>query len=339
VVSLREDTVARHQNPTTDGVSARFGARFEKVYRTLLRQHRWHVGELADSLALEEAELRPMIRQLHAEGLVVGSADEAGAVRAVEPALALASLASRRVDRRTGNRAAAAPSPDPVTERFAPLDQWFAERSGEWTCLDGMDEVTTLVERLIMRARHETILLTPRYLPGSFEFRSQIGETVLRRGAELKTVWGSAVLDSPEAVRYARSRDSRWPAPRAASGVDVRAVIIDRSLAVVLGKPGYAQILCGGPAFEALLASADYLWEHSIALRSVAEIRTSTPRPRHELVLELLAEGLTDQAIARRIGVSIRTVRNDVALVMGSLGARSRFQAGVRAVCLGLLLS
>lgn len=299
----------------------------------MLGQQRWRVAELAGALALGESELRLLLGELRAEGLVIGSADQAGAVRAVQPGLALPALAARRSERRTECSVTA----DAVAERFAELDKQFTERPGEWICLDGVDEVTTLIERLVTQTKRETVLLTPSHLPGSFEFRPQIGETVIQRGAALKTVWGSPVLDAPEAVKYARSRGSRWPAPRAAAGVNVRAVIIDRSLAVVLGQPGYVQMLSGGPAFDSLLATADYLWEHSIELRSAAEVRNAAHRPRHEMVLELLAEGLTDQTISRRIGVSVRTVRNDVALVMSSLGARSRFQAGVRAVCLGLL--
>jgi DNA-binding CsgD family transcriptional regulator len=358
---LRENTIARRHSTDTESVSARFGARAETVYRALLRRHRWRVADLADTLDLDETEVRALLGELRAEGLVVGSADDTGAVRAVEPGLALAGLASRRVDRCVAGGAGAVGTAvagrgelrsgvgrlgggcrtdtGTVLDRCASLEEWFAERAGQWMRLDGMDEVATLVEGLVIRARHETVLLTPSYLPGSFEFRPQIGETVIRRGATLKTVWGSAVLDAPAAVRYARSRGARWPAPRAAQGVDVRAVIIDRSYAVVLGKPGHAQMLSGGPAFESLLTTADYLWEHSIELRPATGTGDTAQRPRHEMVLRLLAEGHTDQAIARRIGVSVRTVRNDVALVMGSLGARSRFQAGVRAMCLGLLLS
>lgn len=67
--------------------------------------------------------------------------------------------------------------------------------------------------------------------------------------------------------------------------------------------------------------------------------RREIPQPpaRNHVVLRLLADGLTDDAIARRIGVSVRTVRNDVAGAMTRLQARSRFQAGVRAVQLGLI--
>ena len=55
--------------------------------------------------------------------------------------------------------------------------------------------------------------------------------------------------------------------------------------------------------------------------------------------LRLLANGYTDEAIAKRLGVSARTVRRMVTGLMTRLGARGRFQAGARAVQAGWLTS
>ncbi|MGW2995319.1 helix-turn-helix domain-containing protein, partial [Streptomyces sp. NPDC001193] len=51
----------------------------------------------------------------------------------------------------------------------------------------------------------------------------------------------------------------------------------------------------------------------------------------------LLAEGHTDEGIAKRLGVSHRTARRIATVLMERLGARSRFEAGVRAVRCGWL--
>lgn len=48
-------------------------------------------------------------------------------------------------------------------------------------------------------------------------------------------------------------------------------------------------------------------------------------------VLQLLAQGCTDEAAARSLGVSLRTVRRVTAELMEKLGAKSRFQAGLKA--------
>ena len=50
--------------------------------------------------------------------------------------------------------------------------------------------------------------------------------------------------------------------------------------------------------------------------------------PRQRTVLELLRYDLTDQRIAERLAVSVRTVRADIATAMTVLQVRSRFAAG-----------
>ena len=62
------------------------------------------------------------------------------------------------------------------------------------------------------------------------------------------------------------------------------------------------------------------------------------PPPDEELaVLHLVVEGMTDAAIARRLGVSPITVRRRMRRLRERLGASTRLQAAVRAVQKGWL--
>ncbi|NOZ72188.1 MAG: response regulator transcription factor, partial [Chloroflexi bacterium] len=54
-------------------------------------------------------------------------------------------------------------------------------------------------------------------------------------------------------------------------------------------------------------------------------------------VLRLLAEGLTNREIARRLFLAEGTVKNYVSNILGKIGARDRTQAALRAQELGLL--
>ena len=60
--------------------------------------------------------------------------------------------------------------------------------------------------------------------------------------------------------------------------------------------------------------------------------------PREMEVLKLLAEGLSNKAIAFDLGISEHTVKFHVNSILGKLGAQSRTEAAVRATQLGLLL-
>ena len=60
--------------------------------------------------------------------------------------------------------------------------------------------------------------------------------------------------------------------------------------------------------------------------------------PRELEVLRLLAEGLPNKTIARRLDISEHTVKFHVNAIMGKLGAQSRTEAAVRAARLGLIM-
>jgi DNA-binding NarL/FixJ family response regulator len=59
--------------------------------------------------------------------------------------------------------------------------------------------------------------------------------------------------------------------------------------------------------------------------------------PREVQVLELLAEGLPNKAIAARLGISDQTVKFHVAAISSKLGAANRTDAVRRAVRRGLI--
>jgi DNA-binding CsgD family transcriptional regulator len=60
----------------------------------------------------------------------------------------------------------------------------------------------------------------------------------------------------------------------------------------------------------------------------ISDLGSLTPRQRQ--VVALLASDLGDDAIAASLGVSVRTVRSEVAAILAALGVKSRFAAGVR---------
>jgi len=68
-----------------------------------------------------------------------------------------------------------------------------------------------------------------------------------------------------------------------------------------------------------------------------APLLEETLTPREVEVLELLAEGLPNKAIAERLGISDQTVKFHVSSISGKLGAANRTDAVRRAVRRGLI--
>lgn len=87
------------------------------------------------------------------------------------------------------------------------------------------------------------------------------------------------------------------------------------------------------------LVAPDLLARLLPRLRHLDEPQHGRPvlSPREIEILELLAEGLPNQAIADRLVVSLNTVRNHVQNTLTKLGAHSRLEAVAAGVRLGLI--
>lgn len=86
------------------------------------------------------------------------------------------------------------------------------------------------------------------------------------------------------------------------------------------------------PAWQQLVEALDNFLPEAPALASalgVSPLDGLTPRERE--VLELVAQGLDNDAIGKRLHISKRTARNHVSLILAKLGIDSRAQAIVQA--------
>jgi DNA-binding NarL/FixJ family response regulator len=96
-------------------------------------------------------------------------------------------------------------------------------------------------------------------------------------------------------------------------------------------------VLTGKGTLTALCALFESTWQSAKPLGQSPQRDAQGLSSQDHAVLDLLAQGHTDESIAKRMGVSPRTARRVANDLMERLGARSRFQAGVRAVQSGWL--
>jgi DNA-binding CsgD family transcriptional regulator len=303
----------------------------ETVYVTALTRVRWRITELARRLDLGDGQFAAVVDRLRADGLLVASAEESGAVRAVDPALALPALAASRVWGLSAGDAR--PQALSIAQLIAAYQPPGPDR------IRGLDEMNSLAEHLVANARREVVMLSGQHRTGSYEFSVPLAEAVLRRRAQLRLIWRSDLIRTPNVAAHATWLRTRGAAPRIVPTLPITMLLVDRSVAMVV-HGDEAVVNRTASAVAPLCVLADQVWgKGSPGLRRPAspDHAPADQTPRHHKVLRLLADGLTDDAIARQVGVSVRTVRNDMAAAMVSLDARSRFQAGVRAAQLGLL--
>ncbi|MFI2710555.1 hypothetical protein ACH495_10560 [Micromonospora sp. NPDC018662] len=158
-------------------------------------------------------------------------------------------------------------------------------------------------------------------------------------GVEVKVLAAADVLDDPDAV--ARLDDvARRCEVRLAPVTLEEALLVDDVSALIRshhGDEGGACVVRAPALLGSLRALFRASWQGGAALAGYprADGRSRTALGRR--ILRALGSGDTDEAAARSLGMSVRTYRRNVADIAHELGARSRFQVGVRAAELGLL--
>ncbi|WP_426959603.1 response regulator transcription factor [Muricoccus radiodurans] len=102
------------------------------------------------------------------------------------------------------------------------------------------------------------------------------------------------------------------------------AALSDRLAAILAGVPGLRLVAAGAPADAVLNAAAP-----------AASATLLTPREME--VLNLLAEGASNKAIARSLGISVHTAKFHVGSVLDKLDATGRTDAVAHAARQGVI--
>jgi DNA-binding CsgD family transcriptional regulator len=89
-------------------------------------------------------------------------------------------------------------------------------------------------------------------------------------------------------------------------------------------------LLRGAPALRAATGYVDAVRRASVPAGSLIAPDEIALTPRQHDAARLLAEGLRDADAAERLGVSVRTLRAEVARILEVLGCETRFAAGAK---------
>jgi DNA-binding CsgD family transcriptional regulator len=192
--------------------------------------------------------------------------------------------------------------------------------------------------RLLGEARHTVCVA----LTAADEFSATVKAllTAARPGPNVRVLCATSVVDCSLA-RLSATGGARFEV-RCSEGELRDAVVVDGARALVRTLPGddgaaQATLVTDTAAVRALELLFAGTWSRC---RRLDDHLALGPRLQNELsrrILERLRSGQTDDVAARELNVSLRTYRRHVAEIMRELGASSRFQAGARAVELGLM--
>lgn len=160
---------------------------------------------------------------------------------------------------------------------------------------------------------------------------------VIAGGRTQRALYDSALLESAESLARAHQYRVAGEDQRVMDHVPTEYCVFGNEAVVCVerwGDPDSDYVLIRDPMLIAMFTmSFDQAWQHSFPFPT----ERGAPDTEDEQLLDLLVRGLKDEAIARYLGWSLRTVRRRVARLMEDLGARTRFQLGAEAVRAGRL--
>ncbi|MFJ4090615.1 LuxR C-terminal-related transcriptional regulator [Kitasatospora sp. NPDC089913] len=318
----------------------------EAVYREMLADPEGGVAELRERLHLPEADVRAALDRLADLTLLRASRERPGALWPVSPERGLELLLRRQEEdlaRRQQELAVSKAAVARAVAEYATLRSATLVDGGER--LVGLDAIQAKLETLTARLATECLAVMPggAQSAASLAASRPLDEDALRRGVSLRTIYQDSVRNDPETFAYTQWMTGLGGRVRTAPVLPPRMLVFDGTTAVVPIDPENtrAGALCTEePGIVAsLVALFEQTWETAAPLGGDPrpEDAGTGLSPGERELLRLLSTGLTDDAAAKRLGVSVRTVRRQMAALMERLEAASRFEAGLKAAQRGWL--
>lgn len=317
----------------------------EAVYLAMLAEPNHGIDELCECLGLSEQRVRSGLDELVKFALLRESRDQPGQLRAVAPQVGLGTLLRQQEEDLARRQRELTVTKTQVAELVSQYSRLRPDISiGGTRRLVGLDVIQSELEILAANLRTECLSVMPggAQSPASLKASQPLDQDVLDRGVTLLTLYQDSVRNDPATHSYAQWLTELGGQVRTAPVLPPRMLIFDRETAMVPIDPSNSSLgaLCTSePGLVVSLISVfEQAWNSAVPLgaRVPVDAATGLSAMDREL-LRLLASGLTDEAAGRRLGVSARTIRRQMAALMEHLDAASRFEAGLKAAQRGWL--
>lgn len=306
----------------------------ESIYRALLAVPRATSHDLSQRLSRDVSEVTRSLAALEQVGLVSQDDRQPGRYVPARPDVAVDALIARRKEELGRAKMAS-------RELLAEMATEERHRSEDIVeVVVGRQGIANRFDHLLHSTRSELMVLDrPPYVvePQHSEQRVQ---ALLHSDICVRGIYATESLQTPEALTRVQNAGRAGEEARVHPQVPMKLAVADRRLALlpltVDTGTELALAVHQSALLDALSQLFDLLWHQATPVAAA-----SFDEPVHaefdDHLVPLLAIGATDDAIARRLDVSTRTLSRRIAHVMKTLNARTRFQAGAQAVRFGWL--
>lgn len=302
----------------------------ELIWQALIDRPPAAAAELRDTDGLSARAVAATLGSLRAKGLVVALSGRPVRYTATAPDIALDILIRAKEEElrrtrlltgqvmeryRSGRRAAA---PEDIVEVVRGAEAVFQR----WC--------------QIQRAARTEICALDR--PPHLTATNPLEVEQLDSGVRFRAVYDTTVLELPGRLAIIEAMMRRGEQARVGAA-PVKFVLADDRIGMIsLQHPATTDavlVVHSSSLLVALRGLFDAIWHASVPIATGAGGDDLDPDDRR--LLTYLAAGMTDDAIARQLGWHLRTVQRRVRRLMGELGVRTRFQAGLHAARRGWL--
>ncbi|RLL66236.1 helix-turn-helix transcriptional regulator [Streptomyces sp. Z26] len=313
------------------------------VYTWVLRHRSLSADAAAAELGTSRQEVAESVQRLLDAHLVYRSpVDPAvGFARAPEAALARLSAPSEARIRQSQYQVALyeeeLSSFRPSYEEHRPPDARAFE------VIDTLEDVRATLNRASEDCRTEMISSQPgggHRVPEAMQEAITRDRRLLERGVSIRTLYHHTARFHAPSQAYVAAASALGGQYRTAHALFGRLIVFDRASAFIpLQDESWGAVVIREPDTVGYLCDVfEQTWDSATPFVDAAsEGLEQVSRQVNETILRLLATGLKDETVARRLGMSLRTVRRHIAEIMDELNATSRFQAGVTAALNGVV--
>ncbi|MFM9693655.1 LuxR C-terminal-related transcriptional regulator [Streptomyces europaeiscabiei] len=330
------------KGPTVLGAFLESDTEAVRVYRSLLTNPSWTLQDVQRHTGLAEEDVRAAVRRLADLSLLSPVTDST--FLPMNPETVFSPVLRRLEAELDAQRAYLTKHQATVAELATEYAALGLRHTAGADHLVGVDAVRSGLEQLSRDAVHEVCTFTPggAVSAAGLESARPLDEESFGRGVRMRSVYLDSVRNDQATSEYAAWLTSKGGQVRTVPALPMRMIICDREVAVVPvnaedSRQGALVVRYHG-VVRALAELFELVWAQGVPLgeetRPSAEHEASD---RDRVLLKLLSEGMTDQGIARKLGISVRTIRRLMSDLMKRLDAQSRFEAGAEAVRRGWL--
>lgn len=286
-----------------------------------------------------DADSAPCLAELD---LLLPDPDDRDWLRPVPPAVALTQRLNP-LEQEIAERRRRSIELSEAFEPFMALGTQLTTSTHSISVLEGGERINAALNLATAQCQTEMLTIQPS---GHRPERSLIqglerDRPLIERGVRIRTLYPHTARYNPERLAYVGQLSDGKVEHRTIDGVVERLIICDEAVAFIpisddqrvaleLRHPGLVRYLI--KVFE-------FMWDRAVALSAGAPYETA-PDGITEIqhsIAKLLVEGHVDEAIARRLGMNVRTCRAHIAKLATALGSGSRAQLGYLIAQSGIL--